>query len=277
MIRTSLLVAGLVCLHANAALSQGVTVRSRDYLFLTNVADARALWVNPAGLALVPEASLFGELTVRRISGETRLEQYSLGLNSRGVSIGYQRNRFEGESAVGILRAGLGVPFRGGTFGVAASRYSQDSTKSYEADLGLIFVPNVRVQLGLAVRHIGRPSVRLAKLPITTVGAAQLTTSIVQVAWETLAAERLALGESGLDFAHRVGARVAFPARLPVILLGSLDLGSNMRIDRFHFGFSIGGTRQITSVTSAVSRNNSLVFEQISATFVAINPLTVNR
>ncbi len=277
MIRTSLLVAGLVSLHANAALSQGVTVRSRDYLFLTNVADVRALWVNPAGLALVPEASLLAEFTVQRTGGEIRLEQYSLGFNSRGVSIGYQRNRFEGESAVGIFRTGLGVPFRGGTFGVAASRYSQDSTRSYGADLGVIYVPSVRVQLGLAVRHIGRPFVRLAKFPITTVGAAQLTTSIVQVAWETLAAERLAPAESGFDFAHRAGARVALPGRIPVILLGSVDLGSNFGIDRIHFGFSIGGTRQITSVASVVSRNNSPVFEQFSATFVAINPLTVNR
>ena len=212
---------------------------------------------------------MFGEFTVRRTGGETRVEQYSLGFNSRGVSIGYQRNRFEGESAVGIFRTGLGVRFRGGTFGVAASRYSQDSTKSYGADLGVIFVPNLRVQLGLAVRHIGRPSVRLAKLPITTVGAAQLTTSIVQVAWETLAAERSAPSQSGFDFTHRVGAVVALPTRLPVILLIS--------IDRFHFGFSIGGTRQVTTVTSAVSRNNRLVFQRFSATFVATNPLTVNR
>ena len=277
MIRTTLLLAGLLSLHATTALSQDVAVRSRDYLFLTNVADARALWVNPAGLALVPEASLFGEFTVQRTGGEMRLEQYSLGFNSRGVSIGYQRNRFEGESAVGIFRTGLGVPFRGGTFGVAASRYSQDSTKSHGVDLGVIFVPSVRVQLGLAVRHIGRPSVRLAKLPVTTVGAAQLTTSILQVAWETLARERLAPSQSGFDFAHRLGARVALPARLPVIVLGSVDLGSNIRIDRFHFGFSIGGTRQITSVASAVSRNNSPVFERISATFVAVNPLTANR
>ncbi len=277
MIRITLLVVGLVSLHVNTALSQGVTVRSRDYLFLTNVADVRALWVNPAGLALVTEASLLGEFTVQRTGGEIRLEQYSLGFNSRGVSIGYQRNRFEGESAVGIFRTGLGVPFRGGTFGMAASRYSQDSTRSYGADLGVIFVPSVRIQLGLAIRHIGRPSVRLATLPVTTVGAAQLTTSLVQVAWETLAAERLASSESGFDFAHRAGARVALPTRTPVILMGSVDLGSNIRIDRFHLGFSIGGTRQFTSVASAVSRNNSPVFEQISATFVATNPLTVNR
>lgn len=277
MIRTTLLVAGLVSLNANAALSQGVAVRSQDYLFLTNVADARALWVNPAGLALIPEASLFAEFTIQRTGSGTRVEQYSLGFNSRGVSIGYQRNRFEGESAVGILRTGLGFPFRRGTFGVAASRYSQDSTRSYGADLGVIYVPNVRVQLGLAVRNVGRPSVRLAKLPVTTVAAAQLTTSIVQMVWETLAAERRAPAESGFDFAHRAGALVALPTGLPVILLGSVDLGSNFRIDRLHFGFTIGGTRQVTAVASAVSRSNRPVFEQFSATLVAINPLTASR
>ena len=277
MIRTALLVAGLLSLHANAAFCQRLTTRSQDYLFLTNAADARALWVNPAGLALVSEASLLAEFTVQRTDGDMRVEQYSLGFNSRGVSVGYQRNYFEGEPAVGILRTGLGVPLRGGAFGIAASRYSQDSTKSYGGDLGLIYVLNLRIQLGLAVRHIGRPLVRRAKLPVTTVGAVQLTTSVVQVSWETLAAERLAPGVSGFDFAHRAGLRVALPVRTPVLLLGSADLASNIRIDRLHLGFSIGGTRQITSIGSAVSRNNSTVFEQFSATFVATNPLTGNR
>ncbi len=257
-----------------SARSQSLSARSQDYLFLTNVADVRALWVNPAGLALVPEASILGELTFERLEGELRVEQYAVGFNSRGVSIGYQRSRLVGEKPVSTLRTGFGFRFRGGSLGVAFSRYRQDSTKSHGADFGLLYVPSVAVQLGLAVRHVGRPTVRGADLPVTTVGAAQMTLSVMQLTWETAAVERLEPDESGFNFAHRAGVRLALWKQLPVMLIGAVDLGSNMRIDGFNLGFSIGGGRQLTSIGSAVSRNNAPVFERFSATFVASQPLS---
>jgi hypothetical protein len=157
---------------------------------------------------------------------------------------------------------------------VTLSRYRQDSTKSFGADVGLIYVPNVSVQLGLAVRHLGRPTVRGADLPVTTVGAAQMTLSIMQLTWETAAAERLEPDESGFDFTHRAGLRLAPLKRLPMMLIGAVDLASNVRIDRLNLGFSIGGARQLTSIGSAVPRNNAPVFEHFSATFVAAQPLS---
>jgi hypothetical protein len=220
--RATLLLIAIVGLGAGAAPAQLVPVRSRDYLFLTNVSDARALWVNPAGLAIVPEASLLAELTFERISGDPiRVGQYAVGFNSRGFSLGYQRNRLADEKSVGILRTGFGVPFRGGALGIATSRVSQDTTSSYELDVGIVFVPSVLLQMGLAVRHIGRPEVRSSQLPVTTVGGVQLTTSLLQVSLETRAAERLAPGESGFDFAHRAGVRVAVANRLPVMAIGT--------------------------------------------------------
>ncbi len=257
-----------------SARSQSLSARSQDYLFLTNVADVRALWVNPAGLALVAEASILGELTFERLRGDLRVEQYAVGFNSRGVSIGYQRNRLVGEKPVSTLRTGFGFPFRGGSLGVAFSRHRQDSTKSYGADFGLLYVPSVTVQLGLAVRHVGRPTVRGTDLPVTTVGAAQMTLSVIQLIWETAAAERLEPDESGFNVTHRAGVRLALWKQLPVMLIGAVDLGSNVRIDGLNLGFSIGGARQLTSIGSAVPRDNAPVFEHFSATFVASQPLT---
>ncbi len=129
------------------------------------------------------------------------------------------------------------------------------------------------MQLGLVVRHLGRPTVRGADLPVTTVGAAQMTLSVIQLTWETAAAERLEPGDSGLDFTHRGGVRLALWKQLPVMLIAAVDLGSNVRIDRLNLGFSIGGARQLTSIGSAVPRNNAPVFEHFSATFVASRPL----
>ncbi len=273
MFKVVLLLLWLLSLNIDCVTAQSVSPRSRDYLFLTNVADVRALWVNPAGLALVPEASILGELTFERLSGDLRVEQYAVGFNSRGLSIGYQRNRLVGEKPVGTLRTGFGFAFRGGSLGVALSRYRQDSTKSHGADFGLLYVPSVAVQLGLVVRHVGRPTVRGADLPVTTVGAAQMTLSVIQLTWETAAAERLEPGDSGFDFTHRGGVRLALWKQLPVMLIGAVDLGSNVRIDRLNLGFSIGGARQLTSIGSAVPRNNAPVFEHFSATFVASEPL----
>ncbi len=274
MSKVVLLLLWLLSLNIDRVIAQSVSARSQDYLFLTNVADVRALWVNPAGLVLVPEASILGELTFERLEGELRVEQYAVGFNSRGVSIGYQRNRLVGEKALSTLRTGFGFPFRGGSLGVAFSRHSQDSIKSYGADFGLIFVPSIAVQLGLAVRHVGRPTVRGADLPVTTVGAAQMTLSVMQLSWETAAAERLEPDDSGFDFTHRAGARLALWKRIPVMVIGAADMGSNLRIDRLNLGFSIGGARQLTSIGSAVSRNNAPVFEHFSATFVASQPLS---
>ncbi|MFB3110421.1 MAG: hypothetical protein ACE10G_00135 [Gemmatimonadales bacterium] len=275
MFRVVLLLLWLLSLNIGRVTAQSVSARSQDYLFITNVADVRALWVNPAGLALVPEASILGELTFERLGGEQlRVEQYALGFNSRGVSFGYQRSRLVGEKPVSTVSTGFGFPFRGGSLGVTLSRYRQDSTKSFGADFGLIYVPNVSVQLGLAVRHLGRPTVRGADLPVTTVGAAQMTLSIMQLTWETAAAERLEPDESGFDFTHRAGLRLAPLKRLPMMLIGAVDLASNVRIDRLNLGFSIGGARQLTSIGSAVPRNNAPVFEHFSATFVAAQPLS---
>ncbi len=273
MSKVVLLLLWLLSLNIDRVTAQSLSGRSQDYLFLTNVADIRALWVNPAGLALVPEASILGELTFERLSGDLRVEQYAFGFNSRGISFGYQRNRLVGEKPVSILRTGFGFPFRGGSLGVALLRYRQDSTKSYGADVGLIYVPRVAVQLGLVVRHLGRPTVRRADLPVTTVGAAQMTLSVIQLTWETAAAERLEPGDSGFDFTHRGGVRLALWKQLPMMLIAAVDLGSNMRIDRLNLGFSIGGARQLTSIGSAVPRNNAPVFEHFSATFVASRPL----
>ncbi len=273
MSKVVLLLLWLSSLNIDRVTAQGVSGRSQDYLFLTNVADVRALWVNPAGLALVPEASILGELTFERLSGDLRVEQYAVGFNTRGVSFGYQRNRLVGEKPVSTLRTGFGFPFRGGSLGVTLSRYRQDSTRSFGADFGLIYVPRVAVQLGLVVRHLGRPTVRGADLPVTTVGAAQMTLSVIQLTWETAAAERLEPGDSGFDFTHRGGVRLALWKQLPVMLIAAVDLGSNVRIDRLNLGFSIGGARQLTSIGSAVPRNNAPVFEHFSATFVASRPL----
>lgn len=251
--------------------------RSADYLFLTNVWDARALWVNPAGLAVLPEASLMGEFMLQReADGDYKLGQFTLGFNSRGFSFGYQRDRF-GEGVVGTTwRGGLAAPFRGGAIGAAVTWYRGSDDNKRDLDLGLLFRPVPGVTLGAALQHIGKPTVRGVAIPLTTVGGAH---------WSTLGG-RLAIlgqsqitdlsgdGDSGLDVTYRGGVQLAIGSQVPIVLLTALDLGTNVRIDRWHVGVRVGGSRQATAVGTLVSRNETTQLERLSLTGVASDLLT---
>jgi hypothetical protein len=250
-----------------------VAARSSDYLFITNATDARGLWVNPAGLGMLPEASLMAEMTLERMGSQFRVEQYVIGFNTRGISVGYHRTRFEDdEAAVGQFRVGASLPIRRGALGVTVSRYQQDSTSSRAFGAGLLFMPSPTFQLALTTRNIGRPLVRGVNMPINILGGAQFTSGRFQLAAEAHAAERPG-DESGFDFTYRAGGQAYMPLSFPIVIVAALNLGTNFRIDQLHLGVSIGGTRQVTLITSAVPRDDVPVFERFSAAVVARNLL----
>ena len=83
-----------LALAPSALAAQAGTPLSAAYAFVASVDDTRALWVNPGGLAAVPEYSLAGGFVLDRFAtGSFRLAQWSLGFNSRGLAFGYQRDR----------------------------------------------------------------------------------------------------------------------------------------------------------------------------------------
>jgi len=266
----------VVCLSLAAPplAAQTLPPRSADYLFVTNAVGARALWVNPAGLNIMHEASILGEFTLGRTQSNLRLAQYTAGFHSRGLSLGYQQNRPRGASPVTVLRAGLAIPLPRGALGFSGARHSQDSTSSREADLGIFFLPATSIQLAAVVRHIGRPTIEGVELPITAVAGFQWTATRLQFSSEVLATEQRAPGQSGYEFGYRVGTRIILvPTGFPLMTVAAANLGSTGRIRAFSVGLAIGLARQVTAVGSAVSRGNSPVFEQFSATFVATNSL----
>src|SRR5207247_2330363 len=116
-------------LLASGALAQVAPNNATLYLHPTDVSDARALWVNPAGLGHFPEASVHLDLTVGDPGAKGQLRQLTLGLNSRGLSLGYQRDLFSSgrrghtyklgyAAGRGGLAAGFATAlYRGGTSG----------------------------------------------------------------------------------------------------------------------------------------------------------------
>jgi hypothetical protein len=234
------------CVSAQAATGQAVQSRSGDYLFASTVSDARAMWVNPAGLAVRMEASIHAEFVLARpIDGNLKLSQWTAGFNSRGFSFGYQRDRFSEDPNTGTFRFGFSLPFTRGAVGTALSFYrgnAVDTTQTWDQgiDLGFRYLLGGWVDLGLVVRNIGRPVLRDSAAPLVGVLslAFQPVPSYTWLAIEALASERFE--SSGYDMSYRAGLRFSTGGSLPFGIITAADFGSNLDLVSWAIGVSVG-------------------------------------
>ena len=270
----ALVLGGLVSPTANG---QAVRSRSGDYLFASTAIDARALWVNPAGLAVATEASVLAEFVLERpVSGDLRLAQWTVGFNSRGLSIGYQRDRFDDDPNTGALRFGLSLPFQRGAVGAAFTFYrgnAIDSTTDRGIDLGARYRLLPPLELGLVIRNIGRPVLRDAPGPLTGVLSAAwhpLPRHLV-IAGEVLAAERF--GASGYDMLSRGGVRLSFGRSVPVMVIGALDFSSSFSVDQWSVGVAVGRSDHVLGLVSGGTAAPADRLERLSLTGVASRSL----
>lgn len=255
---------------AAPAAAQTQPPRSRDYLFVAAIDDVRALWVNPAGLAAMPEASVMAEFVVTRpTSGGVHLGQWAAGFNSRGLSFAYQRDRFPGEPSSDAFRFGMGFRFRNGALGTSYTLYRSDSTET-GFDLGVRYEAGRRLEVAAVLRHIGRPVVRDEKLPLVGVlGLGWIALPrMLELAGEVHFTEDL-LG-SAWDAMYRAGAHVSTRSDFPIGAVAAVDLGSSLAIDRFSFGVVVGGAdRAVLLSSAAVPNGGSTRFDRFSLTGVA--------
>jgi hypothetical protein len=242
---TLLLATAAAALIANSVTAQAFQPRSQGYLFTPFVDDARALWVNPAGLAVVREASIMAEIVLNQPdSGNVRVSQWMAGFNTRGISVAYQRDRLYDGPANQHLRIGLARPFKGGAAGIDLGLYWSDGNdRGFGAGVTYRLLPAVNGSL--VFRDIGQPWVRGVKLPATGVIGLGWTApeEALQVAAEAIARNRLS--STGVDMSYRAGARIATPRPFPIAAIAAIDLASNLSIDRFYIGLAIGGTRRL--------------------------------
>ncbi len=237
---------------------QAFQSRSEDYLFTTLANDARALWVNPAGLAVVREASIMAEIVLSQPdTGNVRVSQWMAGFNSRGVSVGYQQDRLEDGPSNKHLRIGLARPFRGGAAGIDLGLYWSDvNDRGIGAGVIYSFLPSVYTSVVL--RDIGQPWVRGVKLPATGVlGLAwSAPENALQLAGELVAQNRLN-GTTGVDMSYRAGARITTPKPIPIAAIAAVNFGSDFVMDRFFIGLAIGGTRRLVLGGTFLSGSSS--------------------
>ena len=228
--------------------------RSRDYLFVTGLSDVRALWVNPAGLGAVPEASIMAEAVLDRSSGSARLGQYTLGLNSRGLGLSYQRDRSREGVSVGVVRLGLGLPVGRGSIGAAMSSYGRGGSRQQGYDFGFRH-PLVRgLEAGVVVRNIARPQPVFSEgpLPIATVAGATwaIAPQLASLSLEATAVERPG-PLSGFDLSYRAGFVIRTRGRWPLALHANAGADSDGNLRQWSLGVMIGGLDGVGVVATA--------------------------
>ena len=249
------------------------TPHSADYLFASSALDARALWVNPAGLGAFLQASVMGEVVVDRLvvpGGDLRLAQYSLGFNSRGFSVGYTHDGFEGVNASNsTIRVGLARGVGGLSGGVSLGFYNADVSQR-GLDVGLRYAPSPLFALAAVVRDIGKPVLRDSV--IHPRGIASATGYFLQgqgtLSGEIVAVERPAL-LTGYDVTYRAGASLESGGRLPIGALVALDLGNNLKVDRWTLGLSIGGPGRVIGTTTILPNAGSATLDRVAISGVA--------
>ena len=218
----------------------------------SDVSDARALWVNPAGLGREREASLYLDFTVGEPSADARLRQLTFGFNSRGLSFGYQRDMFDGGVHGHTYRLGLGAGRGGLAAGLAGTLYRGD-TKGSGWDFGVVYQPATSAALGAVVRNVRQPVVR---------GVRQIATIVPTVTVKPFgpAVALSAEGRFTLDsvLGYAVGARFQSRSRLPLGALVRLDTDHAFHRSALVFGLSVGG-RDMFGAAASIPASTSRV------------------
>lgn len=227
---------------ATRAAAQVLDSRSTAYLLPSDVTDARAIAVNPAGLGTLPEASIFADVTAGRPGAWGQPRQFSVGIDSRGFAASWQHDRL-GSVSGNTFRVGLGTAAGalavGG--GVAIYRGGEGGTSW---NLGLRWAAARRLAAGLAVMDIGQPTVRGFKLLTTYTGSATFAPARALLLSGGVAATRHAVTgyTAKLEAAMRIG--------LPLGLFALCDTDRGFRRTQFAFGITIGGNDRLGAVAT---------------------------
>ena len=278
---TRLLVILCVLLTAGADLVTAQTLRPRTetYEFAAAANDARAIWVNPAGLSAVREASVMGEVSLEwGLTESTRVNQWMLGFNSQGLGFAYQRDRIVDDPTTSIddsrslnrFRLGVSVPFRNGGLGGSGTMYrGGDFGTEWGWDIGLRYKLGTKITVAGVLRNIGRPVALSVPLPFGgTVGISWLPApSVLEMSAEVQIAERT--GTSGTDALYRGGVTYSPSAELPFTLITAFSFENAIEFNQWAIGVSFGAMARGVVIASGSIDSGSMNFDQFSLAGVA--------
>jgi len=263
-----------VILVAGPVAGQYRGAHSADYLFGVEVRDARGLWVNPAGIAVVPEASIMGEVVLDRLIDDgLRLAQYTAGFSSGGIAFGFRHDRLSDTLSTNTFRLGGGRATNRFAVGLAVTYHTNaDFDARREVDIGIRVSLARRLEFGAAVHHIGQPVVIDSTLTTAlTAGVGWTPLTFLRLTGEVLTADRTV--GAGVVNTWRGGVQLSFGGKVPIGAFGTFTLDDDFEPARASVGFSVGGTRRGILVASERLGDGNLRAETLSLTGVAINPL----
>ena len=233
-----------VALGVTPAAAQVSANRSAAYLVPTDVTDARALWVNPAGPAVHREASVMLDLTVLQPGARGRLGQVTAGITSHGLSVGYQRDNFPNGLDGHTYRLGLAGASGGFAAGVALAFY-RGSTGGTGWDLGVRYDWKPHLTLGGVIENIGRPTVRGVSREVTMVPAVTVRPLAGLLA---LSAQGAFTSAATRGYAFQASAQL--PSRHGLAFVGRVDMDRSWRGSALTFGLSLGRNDRVGVVGS---------------------------
>jgi len=205
---------------------------------------------------------MLGEFALERGPLEDwHLSQYAIGLSSRGVSLGYHRDRPQGQPSAGVWRLGGSANLGQGAFGTAVTFH--DGGRAWDA--GIRYSPGARLHLAGVVRNIGRPAVRDSVLRVTLVAGLALQAGGWRVSGETVAVERRPV--AGYQLSYRTGLQLALPLRWRASAVTALALDEHLAVRRWTVGLALGAPGQFT--TAATGAADATRLETISVSAVS--------
>ncbi|HTI06152.1 MAG TPA: hypothetical protein VL549_12595 [Gemmatimonadales bacterium] len=222
--------------------------RASAYLFPTNAEDVRAIWVNPAGLGVQRDASIYGELGVGDPGSKGRLRQINVGFNSSGLAFAYQRDILDNGVRGSTYRLGLGGSAAGLAAGFDVARYGGNGANATGWDLGLRYAARPSFILGFVAANIGQPIVR---------GLRQRLTFLPGLTWQPPPLAALGLSaaaritpDSVIAYNFGLSWRAGAQRRWPIEILARLDTDGGLRRGAFAFGVAIGGQDRFGAVVT---------------------------
>lgn len=247
---------------------------SAEYQFVADARDARALWVNPAGLGVAAEAAVMGELLFDRLrTGDLSLGQYGGAFNSRGIAFGFRHDRLDDTLSANTFRVGAARSMGTLTFGAGFTFYTNaDFDTQRELDLGVRARVGRTLELGAVVRHLFQPVVIDSQLPATVVaGLAWTPAPPVRFQAEARAADQVA--GSGVLNAYRAGLHVVLGRQLPIGVIGVLELDDDLEPARLTVGVSVGRSRRGILVGADRLGDGAVRAASVGLVGVAVNRL----
>ena len=243
---------------AGAAVGQALPAQPARYLLTTEASDGRALWVNPAGLARAPEASIGADVTVDRFFPGPRpqLSEYGASLTARGLAAGWEHERLPGRQYTNVFAVGLGMGDESFSGGVTRRWYTGSVTGSaWDAALRLSTWGGT--QLSLVTANLGSPRLADSTYWATLVPGASVNLfggalqaagewEVAPHAWRSIAYRAggtLALGR-GFALLVRADLSPSFKRRGLVVALGFDASGSRAGA----FALASGGASEVDAL-----------------------------